>query len=273
MKNIYRLIPLLIMGLAVGLLSLSCSSSTTTSSTRSLGDTTSTDYTSARACTEEQLSSMMASFYNGMYFTDGFDPVLGKVLGPADTTYEGYNPNTGWHYYYEEDAYQDCEYYVSDSVRFMNGSSYQQTPDSTTDRMDFKVHAGVDASDSIVAIYEFFNDWVFTGLDGDTVEINGSGGYDWHLSYQEETMDLLIVDTYKDVLIEIDEYYPHSGSLTETMTGSFYSEEGYFNGSYTATYTFYEEYVHIRLQNDDYYWEWDEYYTDLSPGYFGGDKP
>ncbi len=209
-----------------------------------------------------QVDQIVSDLTRGMSFMGGIggQPHLAKATD--DTSY--YDPDSGWWIVYADTSYGAFNYYFADSVRFSMDGSIQENPNDGTDMMELKLHYGLSAdTTSYNYEFEFHNDWVFTGVNTDTIEINGDGGYYFTVIYNGEDYGYSYTADYDSVKIDINNDYPHEGAVSATMSGYFYSEgEGYVQQTWTLEFTFYENYYHVYISNGTYYWEWDEYWEE-----------
>ncbi|MBD3234983.1 MAG: hypothetical protein GF315_14770 [candidate division Zixibacteria bacterium] len=209
-----------------------------------------------------QVEQIVIDLARGMSFIGGIggQPHLAKATN--DTSY--YDSDSGWWVIYAEEDYGSYYYYYADSVRYSMDGAIQQYWDDGTDMMELKLYYGLSAdTTSFNYEFEFYNDWVYTGVNSDTIETNGSGGYFITTNYNGEDYGYSYTADYDSVKIDVDDEYPHAGTVSATMSGYFYSEgEGYVEGTWTMEFTFYEEYYHVYISDGTYYWEWDEYWEE-----------
>ena len=272
MKRITALFLCMSLCIASAVFLSGCSSNSTSSTTLTEGPADDAGYSTARETAEGQINNMLLTLSGGLAFTDAVTtPGLGKTYADSFS----YHAGSGWWVSYDTQEYDEYYYYYSDSLRFSADGSVQQTPDSLTDKMEYKYHMGLNSAEGSSYLYEFdFDcDWVFSGLDTDTLAINGTGGYEYGLTYDNENYSFTLNDSYQNIKVAIDDEYPHSGTLSETLSGYLYTEEGYESATYTIRITFHEDYYSAYVADDTYYWEWEEEYPANIGGYWAPPHP
>lgn len=253
-----------------------CSDSNNSSTGNDLqeGPTNDAGYSTARQTVEGQMDNMLLTLSSGMDFTDGVD-TTGMAKAYVDSF--SYHSTSGWWVSYTTQDYSEYGYYYyySDSLRFSHAGTAQQWPDTDTDKMEFKYHMGLESVEGSEYTYEFdFDcDWLFTGLDTDTLTLNGTGGYDYVLNYESENYSFDLSDTFTNVKVAIDDDYPHAGIWTETLTGYINTGSGFESASYTIRITFGETSYSAYISDGTYYWEWEEDYPSSISGYWAPPHP
>ena len=185
----------------------------------------------------------------GYFIDDGIDFAnygVGSVAKPADTTYFDYDSETYWWTLYRQMDYGDPVVWTIeelDSVRFLDGETYQDEPDDSTDGLQFRI-TGEEvmsyATDSTMTLdYTFGCD--YASLQDDTVNVDGAmtyylevvlGNFEYGYQFDCEYDD---VDFYSDPYSYDD--HPTSGTMTVTVyiysTGD--AAQSIPSGNYHAT--------------------------------------
>ncbi|MBD3168556.1 MAG: hypothetical protein GF307_03665 [candidate division Zixibacteria bacterium] len=269
---------LLCVSIPVALSGCSDSGSSSTGNNLEEGPTNDAGYSSARQTVEGQLDNLLLSMNRG-FNIETSPGSLSKIL--ADSFDFSYNSSSGWWSSYYTTDYTDYYYYYADSVRFSSDGTIQQEQDSNTDKLEYKFHTGLSSAEGSEYTYEFdFNcDFVYTRPVGtDTVTLNGTGGYDYQITYNGEDYSFTLDDTYSNIKVRIqedegDEYYPHAGTITETLSGYVNTSSGYESATFTIRITFYEDYYEAYVSDGTYYWEWEEDYPSSISGYWAPPHP
>ena len=257
MKILKQIALICLVGLMASLLIAGCSDNKKSTKQLTQGDPNDAGYQGAKGIVEGQIDYVLSGLTNGMGFFGGFNP-RPHTAGTADTSYFGYNPTSGWYYYYSDMSESLYTYWWSDSARYSNNGTAQENPDSTTDKMEFIFYYGLTAEDTTYNIeFEYQNDWDFTGLDTDTTEINGDGGYSYNYGYGGQHYGFDYTDSYAAVKAVVDGAHPFAGAVEANMTGDFVTEQGLAHATWSIKITFYEDYYHAYVSDGSSYWVWD----------------
>jgi len=223
----------------------------------------------------------------GYFIDDGIDFAnygVGSIAKPADTTYFDYDSESYWWTLYRQVDLGDPVVWTIeelDSVRFLDGETYQEEPDDSTDGLQFRI-TGQEvmsyAVDSTMTLdYTFDSD--FSDIQDDTVNIDGAMTYylefvlgDFEYGYQFDC-EYDDVDFYSDPYSYDD--HPVSGTMTVTVyiysTGD--AAQSIPSGNYHATMnlTFTEAGYDgsMNVEGENFTWEatWDD--VQNSPVYGG----
>ncbi|GEM_PF-4906215 len=254
MKSLPKIILLTMVGLLSVFLIFGCSSNKNPSSSVSQGDPNDPNYVAAKAQIDELVASVSGDMAEGSDYLGGFNPPPSPT-NATDTTYYGYDAETGWWYSYQDMNSDPYSYTYADSVRYSANGTFQENPDSTTDKMEVKLYTTMISTDSLYAYdLNFFEDMIFTVLSSDTLQTDGDGGYS--IAFADTIGSFDFTETFNAIKIPIELGHPVSGTANSTMTATFPDGEG----TWTINLTFYADHIHIYATNGQYYWEWDEYY-------------
>lgn len=228
------------------------------------GDPDSPEFSQTREMVDDAVGEALGQFRIGLGFTEGLQPpVLPKLQSPQDTTYQWIYGNGWWWCYIE---YSDSAYQItlSDSVQFRAGEEVQMSPDSTTTEMEFRLCAEISYEISTFTLgYEV----IYSGLNGDTITVDGEGDYDFTGSYSGQDFYYRFNETLEEVAFPVtgdyQEAYPTSGNLTVAVVENFTNlSNNDLQGetSWSIQLTFYSDYYHVRAQVGNVVYEYDQTY-------------
>lgn len=261
-KRIVNLLLIAVLFLSLTVL-FSCSKKSTSSEVVN-GDPNGNQFTQTRQMVDGAVEEALGQFRIGLNFTDGLQPpVLPKLQAPQDTTYE-WSYENGWWWCYLEYSDSSYEMTLSDSIQFRSDGQPQMTPDSATSEMEFRLDAEITC-----AFYAFTlcYDLIYSGLDEDTISVDGEGGYDFSGTYGGYDFYYHFTETLEEVTFAVaddyEEAYPISGSVTVAVVENFTnlsSNDLEGETSWTVQLTFYPDYYHVRAQTGNTVYEYDQDY-------------
>jgi len=228
------------------------------------GDPDSPEFSQTREMVDDAVGEALGQFRIGLGFTDGLQPpVLPKLQAPNDTTYEwGYQ--NGWWWCYIEYSDSAYEITLSDSVQFRTGEEVQTGPDSTTTEMEFRLHAEITYE---ICTFTLGYEVIYSGLNGDTITVDGEGDYDFTGSYSGQDFHYRFNETLDGVTFPVagdyEEAYPTSGSVTVAVVENFTNlsnNDPQGETSWSVQLTFYSDHYHVRAQQGSTVYEYDETY-------------
>jgi hypothetical protein len=229
------------------------------------GDPDSPEFSQTREMVDGAIGEALGQFRIGLGFTDGLQPpVLPKLQAPNDTTYQWAYQNGWWWCYIE---YSDSAYAItlSDSVQFRVGEEIQIAPDSTTTEMEFRLHAEISHE---ICLFTLGYEVIYSGLNGDTITVDGEGDYDFTGSYSGQDFYYRFNETLDGVTFPVasdyEEAYPTSGSLTVAVVENFTNltnNDLQGETSWSIQLTFYLDHYHVRAQQGSTVYEYDENYS------------
>ncbi len=260
MNKSLKILALLFAGLLVLSFVVGCSSEKSTQENQE-GNTNDPEYQAAQTEAVTQVEYSIDNMASGMTYISGFVPPESSFT-TTDTSYYGYDDISGWWYFYANGDSANFSATTADSIRFTAGETHQENPDSTTDKMEFRLYLNLYASDtSGSASMDYLNDWTYTGLNTDTLQINGNGSYEWAMAVNDHNYYVNMSEQFDSIRWVIGSLYPFAGVLSLSMTANYLDEN--YAGQITDwdfTITFYEDHYHAYASNGTYYWEWDFYY-------------
>lgn len=258
--------PILIFLLLFSLTVISSCGKKSTSSEEEItaGDPNSPEFSQTRERVDEAVEGVVEQFRAGLGFTGGLQPPsFPKQHTPSDTIYQ-WSYENGWWWFYMEYSDSIYEITVSDSVQFRSGVEVQMIPDSTTTEMDFRLYAQA-TYETYAFTFQF--DVTYSGLNGDTIVVDGGGGYDFSGSYSGQDFYYRFNETLDGVTFPVagdyEEAYPTSGSVTVAVVENFTNlSNNDLEGetSWSIQLTLYPDHYHVRAQVGNVVYEYDQSY-------------
>lgn len=221
----------------------------------------------------------------GFFIGDGIgfiDDGVGSLAKPADTTYFTYDSDSYWWVYYREVGLTDPFVWniaELDSIRFLDGAEYQETPNDSTDGLQFRITGNEEmifASDSTMNLeYDF--DCDYANAHSDTINADGEMAYDMDVIMGNLEYGYQFGCEYNDIVFYSDPYgfddHPVSGTMAIEVAIHSNGDvaqslpEGTFAATITLTFTSAGYEGQMTIEGDDYTWEttWDDVHA--SPVY------
>ncbi|MFQ5868962.1 MAG: hypothetical protein ACE5JC_03560 [Candidatus Zixiibacteriota bacterium] len=228
------------------------------------GDPNSPEFSQTREMVDDAVGEGLGQFRTGLDFTDGLQPpVLPKLQSPQDTTYQWIYQNGWWWCYIE---YSDTSYEItlSDSIQFRSGGEPQMNPDSTTSEMEFRLDTDISCD---LYAFTLWYDLIYAGLNADTITVDGDGGYDFSGTYSGYDYYYHFTETLEEVTFAVtssyEESYPISGTVTLAVVENFTNlsnNDPQGQTGWSIQLTFYSDHYHVRAQQGDTVYEYDENY-------------